>query len=171
MMALPSGRCPQNNTPRLGQQREIRNVKLLTDAIYRLAPDTATETELRTLEEILGDVGKQIQKMHLRLSEDERTNDAIQACYKTMIGAADDLEQQINADPPNKAELEASLATLTAQIEDIAPALDQDRADVETTRSLLADFETAYQAKMQELTQAKAHLQRAKAGGVLNAAR
>jgi chromosome segregation ATPase len=88
-----------------------------------------------------------------------------------MIGAAEDLEQKIAVKPAAEAALQASLATLTDQIEAIALELDQDKTDVEATRSLLAYLEMAYQQKAQELTQAKAHLQRAKAGGLLDAAR
>jgi hypothetical protein len=118
------------------------------------------------MEEILCDVGKEIAKWLRQLSEDEHTCDAIRARYNQMIGVAERLEQQIEVDPPNRAELETSLGKLTNQIEAIALELGQDSADAEEARSLLAEMEAAYQQKVQQLAQAKAHLQRAKAGVV-----
>ena len=141
-------------------------MKSLTDSILRLTSGAATEAELRAMEEILGDVGKEITKWRRQLSEDEHTYDAIQARYSQMIGAAERLEQRIEVDPPNRAELETSLGKLTNQIEAIALELGEDSADAEEARSLLAEMEAAYQQKMQELAQAKAYLQRAKVGVV-----
>lgn len=135
------------------------SVKILTDAILRLTPGVAIEPELRVMEEILGEAGKAIQKMHRQLAEDEHTYAAIQVRYAQIITAAEDLEQQIEAGPPDKAKLKASLTKVTDQIKVIEPELDQDKVDVERTRSLLAKLEAAYRQKIEEIARARAALQ------------
>ena len=58
--------------------------------------------------------------------------------------------------------LQASLATLVAQIEEMVPELDQDKKDIDSTQALLTEAEAAYQAKATALTGVKAKLTRAK---------
>ena len=58
--------------------------------------------------------------------------------------------------------LQASLATLVAQIEEMVPELDQDKKEIESTLALLTEAEVAYQAKATALRDAKAKLTRAK---------
>jgi chromosome segregation ATPase len=138
-------------------------MKTLTGTILRLTPHAANEPELDQMEQAFDDVGKEIAKMHRQLLVEEHNHAAIQARYTQMMGAAEHLKQQIAANPPNKAELEASFAKLTDQIEKIAAGLDDDKRYVEETRTLLADLEAAYQEKAQALAESKADLQRAKA--------
>jgi hypothetical protein len=58
--------------------------------------------------------------------------------------------------------LEASLATLVAQIEEMVPELDQDKKDIDATQAVLTEAEVAYQAKATALRDAKAKLIHAK---------
>jgi hypothetical protein len=58
--------------------------------------------------------------------------------------------------------LQASLATLVAQIEEMVPEHDQDKKDIDSTQALLTEAEAAYQAKATALTGVKAKLTRAK---------
>jgi chromosome segregation ATPase len=135
-----------------------RNMKVLTDAISRLRPGEATVAELRAMEEILGQAGQAIQKMHQHLTAEERTYDAIQARYAQMISAAEHLDRQIGGNPTNRADLEASLTSMTDQLDRIDRELREDRVDVEGTRSLLTELEAAFRWKMQELIQARSRL-------------
>jgi chromosome segregation ATPase len=79
-----------------------------------------------------------------------------------MMGAAENLQHQIDAASFLKDPLQASLATLVAQIEEMVPELDQDKKDIDSTQALLTEAEAAYQAKATALTGAKARLTRAK---------
>jgi chromosome segregation ATPase len=79
-----------------------------------------------------------------------------------MMGAAENLQHQIDAAGFLKEPLQASLATLVAQIEEIVPELDQDKKDIDATQALLTEAEAAYRAKASALTGAKAKLTRAK---------
>jgi chromosome segregation ATPase len=79
-----------------------------------------------------------------------------------MMGAAENLQIQIDAASFLKDPLQASLATLVAQIEEMVPELDQDKKDIDSTQALLTEAEVAYQAKATALRDAKAKLTRAK---------
>lgn len=138
-------------------------MKSLTDTILRLTPNTATEAELDQMEQAFDDVGRKITKMHRQLSVEEHNHAAIQARYAQMMDVAEHLEHEIAANPVNKAELEVSHAKLVAQIEKIAPELNDDRRYIEETCSLLSDLEAVYHQKAQALAEAKANLQRAEA--------
>ena len=52
--------------------------------------------------------------------------------------------------------MQASLATLVAQIEEMVPELDQDKKDIDSTQALLTEAEVAYQAKATALRDARA---------------
>jgi hypothetical protein len=78
-----------------------------------------------------------------------------------MMGAAENLQHQIDAASFLKDPLQASLATLVAQIEEMVPELDQDKKDIDSNQALLTEAEAAYQAKAAALTDAKAKLTRA----------
>ncbi len=58
--------------------------------------------------------------------------------------------------------MNASLASLVAKIEHMAPELDRDQKDVESTRALLSEAEAAYQQKAEALTNAKKNLDSAR---------
>jgi chromosome segregation ATPase len=79
-----------------------------------------------------------------------------------MMGAAENLQHQIDTASFLKDPLQASLATLVAQIEEMVPELDQDKNDINSTQALLTEAEAAYRAKASALTGAKAKLTRAK---------
>jgi ribosomal protein S15P/S13E len=80
--------------------------------------------------------------------------------------AAAELLQKRIADPgtpeAQRQSLNASLASLVAKIEHMAPELDRDKKDVESTRSLLSEAEAAYQQKAEALTNAKKNLDSAR---------
>jgi len=80
--------------------------------------------------------------------------------------AAAELLQKKIADPGTpdvqKQSLNASLASLVAKIEHLAPELDRDQKDVESTRALLSEAEAVYQQKAEALTNAKKNLDSAR---------
>jgi len=134
----------------------------LTTAMVKMAPETATAAELKNMEQDLDAAGQLISRLQRELSDERHAYDAINARYTQMMGAAENLQHQIDTAGFLKEPLQASLATLVAQIEEIVPELDQDKKDIDATQALLRDAEAAYQAKATALTGAKAKLNRAK---------
>src|SRR5882724_2081134 len=124
----------------------------LTTAMVKMAPETATAAELKNMEQDLDAAGQLISRLQRELRDERHAYDAINARYTQMMGAAENLQHQIDTAGFLKEPLQASLATLVAQIEEIVPELDQDKKDVDA----------AYQAKAAALTGAKAKLNRAK---------
>jgi chromosome segregation ATPase len=134
----------------------------LTTAMVKMAPETATADELKNMEQDLAAAGQLISRLQRELSDERHAYDAINARYTQMMAAAENLQHQIDAAGFLKEPLQASLARLVSQIEEIVPELDQDKKDVDATQALLREAEAAYQAKATALTGAKAKLTRAK---------
>ena len=134
----------------------------LTTAMVKMAPETATAAELKNIEQDLDQAGQLISRLQRELTEERHAYDAINARYTQMMGAAENLQHQIDGASFLKDPLQASLATLVAQIEEMVPELDQDKKDIDSTQALLTEAEAAYQAKATALTGAKAKLTRAK---------
>jgi len=106
--------------------------------------------------------GQLITRLQRELTDERHDFDAVNARYTQMMGAAEHLQHQIEGASFLKAPLEASLATLVAQIEDMVPELDQDKRDLDATQALLSEAQAAYQAKATALTGAKQKLIRAR---------
>src|SRR5438552_12986359 len=134
----------------------------LTTAMVQMAPETATAAELKNMEQDLDAAGQLISRLQRELADERHAYDAINARYTQMMGAAENLQHQIDTAGFLKEPLQASLATLVAQIEEIVPELDQDKKDVDATQALLREAEAAYQAKATALTGAKGKLTRAR---------
>ena len=134
----------------------------LTTAMVKMSPEAATAAELRNMEQDLDAAGQLISQLQRELTDERHAYDAINARYPQMMGAAENLQHQIDAASFLKDPLQASLATLVAQIEEMVPELDQDKKEIESTLALLTEAEVAYQAKATALRDAKAKLTRAK---------
>jgi chromosome segregation ATPase len=134
----------------------------LTTAMVKMAPETATAAELKNMEQDLDAAGQLISRLQRELTDERHAYDAINARYTQMMGAAENLQHQIDAASFLKDPLQASLATLVAQIEEMVPELDQDKKDIDSTQALLTEAEAAYHVKATALTGAKAKLTRAK---------
>jgi len=134
----------------------------LTTAMVKMSPEAATAAELKNMEQDLDAAGRLISQLQCELTDERHAYDAINAHYTQMMGAAENLQHQIDAASFLKDPLQASLATLVAQIEEMVPELDQDKKEIESTLALLTEAEVAYQAKATALRDAKAKLTRAK---------
>jgi chromosome segregation ATPase len=137
----------------------------LTATLVKLSPETATAAELKTMEDDLDNAGRLIGRLRTELQTEQHEFDRINGQYTQLMGAAEVLQKQIDDPATNdtkRTSLTASLAGLLDKIEHMAPELEQERHDVEATRTLLADAETAYQKKAKALTTAKGNLDRAR---------
>jgi hypothetical protein len=106
--------------------------------MVKMAPETATAAELKNMEQDLDAAGQLISRLQRELFDERHAYDAINARYTQMMGAAENLQHQIDAAGFLKEPLQASSATLVAQIEEMVPELDQDKKDIDATQALIA---------------------------------
>jgi phage shock protein A len=132
-------------------------------AIVRWDPQSATEAELRTMEQYLDDLGRQVAQARMSFDKEKREADAIQLLSQQRMAAAEQLNRQMEgeADPGRKAALERSLGTLLGLLEQMAPDIDREKQDAEDARSFLESLEEAYNQAGRKLKTARDELMRA----------
>lgn len=134
-------------------------------ALVQLDPESATIADLRTMEQDLDKAGGMIAKLRADLAHEQIEYDSIGGQYHELMAAAELLQKRI-ADPgtaeAQRPSLNTSLASLVEKIEQMAPELDRDKKDVESTRALLSEAEAVYQQKAEALTKAKKNLDSAR---------
>jgi chromosome segregation ATPase len=137
----------------------------LVKAMVQLDPESATIADLRTMEQDLDKAGGMIAKLRADLAHEQIEYDSIGGQYHELMAAAELLQKRI-ADPgtpeAQRQSLNASLASLVQKVEHMAPELDRDKKDVESTRALLSEAEAVYQQKAEALTNAKKNLDSAR---------
>jgi chromosome segregation ATPase len=133
------------------------------EAIVRWDPHSATEAELRTMEQHLDDLGRQVARARMAYDREKKEADTIQALSRQRMAAAELLERQVNAeaDPARKAELERSLGTLVTMLEGMAPEVDRERQDAVDAEEFLRMLEQTYSQAGQKLKSARDELGRA----------
>ena len=93
------------------------------EALVRWDPQSASEAELRTMEQHLDDLGQQVARARQSYDKEVREANTIQALSSQRMAAAEHLQSQFNAesDPAKKADLEKSLTTLVTMLEQWRP--------------------------------------------------
>ena len=88
------------------------------EALVRWDPQSASEAELRTMEQHLDELGQQVARARQSYDKEVREADAIQALSTQRMAAAEHLQSQLTTetDSAKKAELERSLTTLVAML-------------------------------------------------------
>ena len=84
----------------------------LTTAMVKMAPETATAAELKNMEQDLDAAGQLISRLQRELADERHAYNSINARYTQMMGAAENLQHQIDTASFLKDPLQASLATL-----------------------------------------------------------
>jgi hypothetical protein len=81
------------------------------EALVRWDPQSASEAELRTMEQHLDDLGQQVAMARQSYDRERKEADAIQALSAQRMAAAEQLQKQIAAEPDatRKTALEHSL--------------------------------------------------------------
>lgn len=127
-------------------------------------PDTATKAELLTREQDLDRAGAIIAGIRADLAKEQAEFDALDAQYHQMLGGADALKAQADAetDQNKKASLEASLDRLLGKVEAMVTNHDTKEKSLESTRALLNNANEAYKDKAKALASAKGELDQAK---------
>lgn len=133
------------------------------EAIVRWDPQSATEAELRTMEEHLDVLGRQVAEARMAFDRERKEADAIAALSQQRMAAAEQLQRRMEAetDPSRKAELERSLATLVGLLEGMAPDIDREKQDAADAGDFLRMLEDTYHQAGQKLKSARDELNRA----------
>lgn len=133
------------------------------EALIRWDPKSATEAELRTMEQHLDELGTQVARARQAYDREQKEADAIVALSAQRMAAAEQLQAQANAaaDPARKASLEKSLATLLDMLERMAPDVEREKQDAVDAKGFLEMLEGAYQDAGGKLKAARGELERA----------
>src|SRR5215467_6627325 len=101
------------------------------EALVRWDPKSASEAELRTMEQHLDELGREVALARQSYDREKREADAIQALSHQRMAAAEQLQRQMDAetDPTRKASVQKSLETLVGMLEQMAPEVDREKAD------------------------------------------
>src|SRR3954470_22387081 len=165
--------CPDNVTNReLAMYSFIRNlvgvktdqaVNSAVEAIVRWDPQSATEAELRTMEQHLDVLGRQVAEARMAFDKEKREADAIQTLSQQRMAAAEQLQHRLETetDSVRRADLEHSLATLVSMLESMAADVDREKQDAIDAAEFLHSLENAYRQAGQKLKSARDDLNRA----------
>jgi chromosome segregation ATPase len=134
------------------------------EALVRWDPQSASEAELRTMEQHLDDLGRQVATARQSFEREQKEADAIQALSHQRMVAAEQLEKQIaaEADPTRKAGLERSMGTLVTMLEQMTPEIEQERKDAADAKDFLEMLEKTYAEAGGKLRQGRSELERAR---------
>lgn len=133
------------------------------EALVRWDPKAATEAELRTMEQHLDQIGRQVAEARQAYDRERREAETITQLSRQRMAAAEQLQQRLaaEADAGRKAELERSLGTLVGMLEQMAPEVDREAQDAEDAGSFLKMLEDTYAQAGQKLKSARDALNRA----------
>ena len=133
------------------------------ETIVRWDPKSATEAELRTMEQNLDQLGLQVAQARAAYEKERKEAEHISALSAQRMAAAEQLQHRLDgeANPGNKAALEKSLVTLVAMLESMAPDIDREKQDAVDAETFLRSLEETYQNAGQKLRGARSDLDRA----------
>ncbi|PZR09494.1 MAG: hypothetical protein DI532_19940 [Azospirillum brasilense] len=133
------------------------------EAIVRWDPKSATEAELRTMEQHLDRLGVQVAEARQAYEKEAREAQAIQQLSDQRMAAAELLQRQSTAesDPAKKSGIEQSLATLLNMLEEMAPEVDREKQDAVDAKEFVDMLQGAYDQAGQKLRTARDALNRA----------
>jgi chromosome segregation ATPase len=133
------------------------------EALVRWDPKSASEAELRTMEEHLDALGREVALARQGYDREKREADAIQALSHQRMAAAEQLQRQIDAesDPTRKAALEKSLETLVSMLEQMTPEVEREKAEEVDAKDYLTMLEQTYAEAGGKLKSAHSELERA----------
>jgi DNA repair exonuclease SbcCD ATPase subunit len=133
------------------------------EALVRWDPKAATEAELRTMEQHLDGLGRQVAEARASFNQEQKEADEIQALSAQRMAAAEQLQRQAEAetDPARKASLEKSLETIVAMMEQMAPDIEREARDAKDAAEFLTLLEKSYADAGAKLKAARSDLSRA----------
>jgi len=133
------------------------------EALVRWDPKSASEAELRTMEQRLDELGREVALARQSYDREKREADVIQALEHQRMAAAEQLQRQIDgeSDRARKAALEKSLETLVSMLEQMTPEVEREKAEEADAKDYLAMLEQTYADAGGRLKTARSELERA----------
>lgn len=133
------------------------------EALVRWDPKAASEAEMRTMEQRLDELGREVALARQSYDRENKEAEAIQALSHQRMAAAEQLQAQIDAatDPARKAGLEASLGTLVSLLEQMAPEVDREKTEAADAKDFLQMLEQTYAEAGGKLKTARSALEQA----------
>jgi chromosome segregation ATPase len=133
------------------------------EALVRWDPKSASEAELRTMEQNLDELGREVALARQGYDKEKREADAIQALSHQRMAAAEQLQRQMDAesDPTRKGALEKSLTTLVGMLEQMTPEIEREKRDEVDAKDYLQTLEQTYAEAGGKLKTARSELERA----------
>ena len=133
------------------------------DALVRWDPQSASEAEMRSMEQHLDELGQQVARARQSYDKETHEANAIQALSAQRMAAAEQLQGQIAAetDPTRKADLERSLTTLVTMLEQMTPEVEREKKDVVEAKDFLEMLEKTYADAGGKLREGRSQLERA----------
>ena len=133
------------------------------EALVRWDPKSASEAEMRTMEQRLDELGREVALARQSFDREEREADAIQALSQQRMAAAEQLQRQVDgeSDPTRKAALEKSLETLVSMLEQMAPEIEREKSEAADAKDYLTMLEQTYAEAGGKLKTARSELERA----------
>lgn len=134
------------------------------EAIVRWDPQSASEAELRTMEQHLDNLGRQVATARQSYDREQKEAVAIQELSQQRMAAAERLQNQISAetDATRKSGLERSLETLVTMLEQMAPEVEREKKDAVDAKDFLEMLEKTYADAGGKLKQGRSELERAR---------
>lgn len=141
-------------------QNAVRGV---TDQIVALDPETASAAQLKTMEQDLDKVGREVGKLRGEAQRERQEAVAAQQNYDRLLAAGHNLNEKFQAeqDPARKAQLEGALTKLVGELERAKESVDVEGNEADEAEALLAEVEAAYKEKAEAIRQAQHDLKRA----------
>ena len=133
------------------------------EALVRWDPKSASEAELRTMEQRLDDLGREVAMARQSYDKEQREADTIQALSQQRMAAAEQLQRQVDAenDPARKATLEKSLETLVSMLEQMTPEVEREKSEAVDAKDYLVMLEQTYAEAGGKHKTARSELERA----------
>ena len=133
------------------------------EAIVRWDPKSATEAELRTMEQHLDQLGRQVAEARQAFSKEKKEADTIELLSQQRLAAAEQIQNRISteSDPGRKGELERSMLTLVNMLEGMTDDVEREKADATDAGEFLRSLEETYQQAGQKLRSARDELNKA----------
>jgi chromosome segregation ATPase len=133
------------------------------EALVRWDPKSASEAELRTMEQHLDELGREVALARQSFDREQKEAKTIQLLSDQRMAAAEQLQHQIatETDAGRKATLEKSLSTLVTMLEQMAPDVEREKQDATDAKDFLETLERTYAEAGGKLKTARAELERA----------
>jgi chromosome segregation ATPase len=135
-------------------------VQSALETLVRWDPKSATEAELRTMEQHLDALGLQVAEARASYEREKQEADEIARLSHQRMAAAEQLQSQLAAEAgaERKAALEKSLETLVTMLEQMAPDVDREAKEAQEAQEFLAMLEKSYAQAGGKLKAARAQL-------------